>query len=197
MHALQNFFHVDSESLPKQDQLDRAVYNLNAILPGDIVIKRLFQVKADLHSRFDAIARTYKYFIYTQKDPFVDHRAYYYPYQLDMDKLNEAAAIIQATNDFIAFSKKNSQVKHYQCTILSSGWNWEDNLLVYTIKGNRFLRGMVKGLVGTMLKYGTGKLTLEGFRNVIHSNQVAQADFSVPSHGLFLIEVDFPAVQAK
>jgi tRNA pseudouridine38-40 synthase len=214
VHALQNFFHFDTEqplrgndnshqsqaskvssfaghlSIDKAG-LGQASYHLNAILPKDIVIKRIFQVDEDGHCRFDAISREYKYYIYWNKDPFLQDRAYYFPYHLDKGKLKEAATILLGNKDFTSFSKRNTQVNNFICTLQKSEWLTEDNRMHYCVKGNRFLRGMVKGLVGTMLKVGMGKISLDEFNTVITSKDCAQADFSVPSHALFLVEVGF------
>lgn len=192
VHALQNYFHFDSEALPGIESINKAIYNLNAILPFDIVIKRIFPVKEDAHCRFDAISREYNYFIYTDKNPFLTERAFYYPYKLDIDSLQQAAQAILNYKDFAAFSKRNTQVKTFECNILSSTWLKEDNQLVYNVKANRFLRGMVKGLVGTMLKIGTRKITINDFIKVIESKDCSNADFSVPPQGLFLVSVNYP-----
>lgn len=186
VHALQNFFHFDSEQ-----GVQDASYQLNAILPDDIVVKRITEVEATAHCRFDAIAREYRYYLYHAKDPFIQDRAYYYPYTLDMDRMNEAARVVREYNDFSSFSKRNTQVKSFLCSIAASEWERTDGQLVYTVRANRFLRGMVKGLVGTMLQVGRGKLSLAGFKTVIESKDSSLADFSVPSHGLFLVSVQF------
>ena len=187
VHALQNFFHFDSP-IPLAD----ASYQLNAILPGDIVIKNIREVKADAHCRFDALSREYRYYIYHQKNPFIADTAYYYPYALNFDLLQEAAAAILQHNDFTAFSKRNTQVKSFLCDIYSSEWLQEEDQLVYQVKANRFLRGMVKGLVGTMLQAGRGKISVAGFKKIIESKDPSKVDFSVPSQGLFLCKVQYP-----
>ena len=207
VHALQNFFHFDTtqvfseqhyykkfgilkdSALKVDKKADGALYNLNAILPKDIVIKKIFQVEETAHCRFDAIAREYKYFIYRDKNPFLQDRAYYLPYNIDIDKLNEAANILLMHKDFTSFSKRNTQVNNFICSIQKSEWSIENELLVYNVKGNRFLRGMVKGLVGTMLSVGTHKISLDQFNNIIEDKDCSKADFSVPSHGLFLVAV--------
>ena len=193
VHALSNYFHFDSSLLSTYppERLNRTIYNLNAILPDDIVIKRIYAVNDNAHCRFDAISREYKYFIYQQKDPFQSDRAYYYPYKLDLGILNEAAAVLKTYHDFTSFSKRNTQVKSFNCSIQKSQWIEDENCLVYTVMANRFLRGMVRGLVGTMLKTGTGKLTLAGFRRVIEAKDCSNADFSVPPQGLFLVNVRY------
>ena len=196
VHALQNFFHFDT-ILPLgqwRGTKDEAqfIYKMNAILPGDIVIKNLVPVKDDAHCRFDAISREYKYFIYRHKDPFLNDRAFYFPYKLDIDQLNIAAGVVKGYNDFTSFSKRNTQVKTFICDIKESEWKWEDDCLVYHVKGNRFLRGMVRALTATMLKMGRGKMTLKDFHQVIQAKDCTKASFSVPSHGLFLVAVEYP-----
>jgi tRNA pseudouridine38-40 synthase len=189
VHALQNFFHFDYEKAIHP----QFTYKINAILPGDIVLKKVISVKEDAHCRFDAIGREYKYFIYRHKDPFLNDRAFYYPYKLDIDKLNEAAAIIMEYDDFTSFSKRNTQVKTFICQILESRWAWENDCLVYYVKANRFLRGMVRALTATMLKIGREKLTIHEFHDVIRAKDCTKASFSVPSHGLFLVSVEYPS----
>jgi len=186
VHALQNFFHFDSPSA-----LDTAVYNLNAILPDDIVLKKIREVADDAHCRFDALSREYKYFIYGQKDPFLQDRAYFFPYILRLELLQEAAAEIPLHADFTSFSKRNTQVKTFNCNVMQSEWFYEDDCLVYKVRGNRFLRGMVRGLVGTMLQVGRGKLDIGGFREIIDAKDCTRADFAVPPQGLFLCKVNF------
>lgn len=188
VHALQNYFHTNSECDFKEDCL----YHLNAILPDDIIVRNIHKVDSDAHCRFDAISRQYRYYIYTYKNPFKRTTAFFYPYSIDLNLLNEAAAIILATTHFESFAKKNSQAHTYNCTIQESKWTWENDTLIYTVKANRFLRGMVKGLVGTMLQVGTRKISADEFRDIISSANNQRADFSVPSHGLFLERVSFP-----
>jgi tRNA pseudouridine38-40 synthase len=187
VHALQNFFHFDSSL-----KINNEVYNLNAILPKDIVIKKIFEVSEDAHCRFDALSREYRYYIYQYKDPFLEDRAYYYPYTLNIELLQKAAKQLQAYNDFTSFSKRNTQVKTFLCRIFESEWLQEPGCLVYRIRANRFLRGMVKGLVGTMLQVGREKISIEEFSSVIEAKDCTKADFSMPSHGLFLCSVEFP-----
>ncbi|UAY51532.1 tRNA pseudouridine(38-40) synthase TruA [Ferruginibacter albus] len=191
VHALQNFFHFDADNLPEESVLENSIYNLNAILPEDIVIKRIYEAKVDAHCRFDAISREYKYFVYQHKEPFLADRAFYFPYKLDIELLQEAANILTDYNDFTSFSKRNTQVKTFLCSIIKSEWLIEKDTIVYNVKANRFLRGMVRGLAGTMLKVGTGKLSLEEFISVIESKDSTKADFSVPPQALFLVKVEY------
>lgn len=191
VHALSNYFHFDATSLPPREILDNITYNLNSILPDDIVVKCIYEVPPNAHSRFNALSRSYKYVVYQSKDPFVADRAYYYPYKFDLDNLQLAASVLMEYKDFTSFSKKNTQVKTFNCTILKSEWFLQDNLTVYSVEANRFLRGMVRGLVGTMLKVGTGKISIGEFRGIIESKDCTKADFSVPPHGLFLLKVRY------
>jgi tRNA pseudouridine38-40 synthase len=191
VHALSNYFHFDATSLPKREILDNTTYNLNSILPDDIVVKRIYEVAPNAHSRFNALSRSYRYVVYQSKDPFVADRAYYYPYKLDFDNLQRAASVLIEYKDFTSFSKKKTQVKTFNCTILKSEWSLQDNLTVYNVEANRFLRGMVRGLVGTMLKVGTGKISINEFREIIESQDCTKADFSVPPQGLFLLNVRY------
>jgi len=191
VHALQNFFHFDFEGLINP----QFVYKINAILPGDIVVKRSFPVSSDAHCRFDAISREYKYFIYRQKDPFLRDRAFYFPYKLDMEKLQKAAEILKEYHDFTSFSKRNTQVKTFVCQLHTSEWLLENECLVYHVKGNRFLRGMVRALTATMLKVGRGTISLQEYTRVIEAKDCTQASFAVPAHGLFLTSVDYSPVK--
>ncbi len=186
VHAWQNFFHFDTEEL-----LEDASYHINAILPADIVVKRIYAVADDMHSRFTAISRQYRYYIYQHKNPFLEDRAYYFPFPLHMDLLQEAAGILLKYNDFTSFSKRNTQTKTKLCTITTSNWTEENGTLVYTVEANRFLRGMVRGLVATMLQAGRGKITMEQFCGIIEAKDCTKADFSAPPQGLFLAKVIF------
>jgi tRNA pseudouridine38-40 synthase len=189
VHAQQNFFHFDTEAA-----IEDGYYHLNAILPADIVIKRIFQVKPDSHCRFDALFREYTYYIYNSKDPFLQDRAYFYPYKLNVEAMQLAAAVLMQHQDFAAFSKRNTQVKTTLCNIISSNWGQDANVLCYTVSSNRFLRGMVRGMVGTMLKVGTNKLSISGFIDIINAKDCTKADFSVPPQGLFLKKVNYPSM---
>ena len=192
MHSVIIFISIMTDWLRiAEKRLERIIYNLNSILPDDIVIKRIYQVADDAHCRFDAVAREYKYYIYQDKDPFQSDRAYYYPYKLDMEILNKAATMLLSYQDFTSFSKRNTQVKSFICNIYKSEWIKEQNIFVYNVKANRFLRGMVRGLVGTMLKVGTGKISIDEFCKIVESKDCTNADFSVPPQGLFLINVQY------
>lgn len=186
VHALQNFFHFDTDMAIRDD-----AYNLNAILPLDIVVKQIVPVAEGAHCRFDALSREYGYYIYQHKDPFLQGRACYIPFTVELELLQEAASAIREYTDFTSFSKRNTQVSNFECKIYTSEWIVEAGCLVYKVKANRFLRGMVKGLVGTMLLVGRKKIDLDEFKAIIDCRDCTKADFSVPSEGLFLEKVAF------
>lgn len=187
VHALQNYFHFDWETEFDNEK----IYNLNAVLPPDIVVKNISRVADDAHCRFDAVSRKYNYRIYQTKNPFLKDTAYFYPYPLDIKKLNEAAGILKSYTDFTSFSKRNTQVKNFNCKILESHWLQKDDLIIFEVRANRFLRGMVRALTATMLKVGRGKISINGFKDIIESKDCTKAFFDTPAHGLFLMKVDF------
>ena len=188
VHAVGNFFHFDvPEPLPAT-----LPYRLNAILPPDISVQSLKAVHSTAHCRFDAIARHYRYVIYQRKNPFLQDRGWFYPYPLDQEALETAAGIIRETTDFTSFAKRNAQVHTHECTIYKSRWYRTDDGWNYEVKGNRFLRGMVRGLVGTMLQAGKGKMDIAQFKAIIEARDNTLADFTPPGKGLFLCEVSYP-----
>ena len=185
VHALKNYFHFDFASV-----IDPSVsYNLNSILPDDIVINNIINLIDTAHCRFDAAYREYKYYIYQKKNPFLSDRAYYFPYKLVHALLNEAASVIKEYQDFTSFSKRNTQVKSFKCEIADSVWIHENDCLVFNIKANRFLRGMVRALVATMLNVGREKINIKEFARIIESQDCTKASFAVPAQGLFLVNV--------
>jgi tRNA pseudouridine38-40 synthase len=187
VHALQNFFHFDT-GLEIQD---KHMYNLNALLPADISVKGIYSVPAEAHCRFDAVAREYKYFIYNTKNPFLSDRAWLYPYPLNIELLQAGAKVLTEYNDFTSFSKRNTQVNNFNCTIGHSEWYTDGPMLVYHVRANRFLRGMVRGLVGTMLKLAREQITIGDFKDIIEAKNCSKADFSTPPQGLFLNRVEY------
>lgn len=189
VHAYQNYFHFDFES----ELSSQLIYNLNAILPTDIAVKNLLKVKDDAHCRFDAISREYKYHIYQKKNPFLTDKAFYFPYKLDIAAMQKAAIAIKEYSDFTSFSKRNTQVKSFMCEIKESQWIIQESCLIYNVKANRFLRGMVRALTATMLNLGRRKIDLGIFKRIIETKDCTLANFSAPAHGLFLTEVCFPA----
>jgi tRNA pseudouridine38-40 synthase len=187
VHAMQNFFHFDTEKELHPPQL----YNLNSLLPHDIVLKNLYLVKPDAHCRFDATERTYQYYITRLKNPFLYGRAYYYPYRLNTEILKCLADAIIQFKDFDSFSKRKTQVNHFVCNIRYSSWLIEEDTWRYEIKADRFLRGMVKAIVGTMLSLAKNNAGVPELEKIVDSKDCRLADFSPPSQGLFLKEVKF------
>lgn len=188
VHANRNFFHFTIDRLLSQE----CIYHINAILPPDIALTGLYAVPEGSHSRFDAIGRRYRYYIYNKKNPFLNDRSWYYPYPMDILVLNEVASSLLGQHDFTSFAKRRTQVYTHICTISSCHWAATDEGWVFMVEGNRFLRGMVRALVGTMVKVGRQKITKEVFQKVLLSKDSAMADFSAPGHGLFLDEVLYP-----
>lgn len=188
VHALQNYFHFDVEESFRHE----FIYNLNAIMPQDIVVKSVFPVAGDSHCRFLALSREYTYFITSVKDPFANDTAWYYPFAINLELLNEAAQILFHHEDYTSFSKRNTQAITKDCTIMKSVWVQNDERLIFNIKANRFLRGMVRGLVGTMLLVGRKKILLSDFEAIILSKDCTKTNFATPAHGLFLVEVAYP-----
>ncbi|MER3499006.1 MAG: tRNA pseudouridine(38-40) synthase TruA [Chitinophagaceae bacterium] len=188
VHALQNFFHFDADKAVSPALL----YKLNALLPADIAINNIISVHPQAHCRFDAVKRSYQYFIYQKKDPFLQGRGFYFPYSLDVELMQQAAEIIKQYHDFTSFSKRNTQVKTFFCNIKHSYWQVKDHILIYHVSADRFLRGMVRALTATMLKVGRKKITLNQFKQIIEERDCTKASFAVPAHGLFLISVEFP-----
>lgn len=188
VHARQNYFHCDTEA-PFSPKI---AYQLNAIISPDIVVKNIRQIPDEAHVRFDATSRSYRYNIYQEKDPFQREFGYYYPFPLSLELLQETAATILGKHDFTSFSKRNTQVFTFNCEILKSEWHLSDNGLYFLVEGNRFLRGMVRGLVATMLKVGRGTISIADFSDILACKDCTKADFSAPGKGLFLQKVNLP-----
>jgi tRNA pseudouridine38-40 synthase len=186
VHALQNYFHFDYEGA-LHPQL---VYKINAILPGDIVVHRLHQMPQGAHSRFDAVAREYEYRLYNAKNPFLQETSLFYPYTLDGDALRETAAHIREQTNFWAFSKTNTQVRNFNCTIYISEWTRRGEELIFHIEGNRFLRGMVRLLTATQLKVARGKLSMGEFKSFFTEEK--KCGLSIAATGLYLVRVKYP-----
>ncbi len=189
VHAKQIFAHFDfAEALQKNEFL----FKLNSLLPKDIAVKNLFQVKEDAHARFDAVCRTYEYHITLEKDPFATAFSHLLHHKPDVEKMNRAAEILYTYNDFQCFSKSKTDVKTYFCSIDSAVWKQEGNRLVFTITADRFLRNMVRAIVGTLLEIGFGKLEVEDMHTIIKSKNRSNAGASVPAKGLYLTKVVYP-----
>ncbi len=190
VHAKQMFAHFDWE-----EQIDSAVLTLklNSFLPPDIVVYQFMKVADDAHARFDATARTYEYHIHLFKDAFIHPLSYYHHKKLDVDLMNQAAKILFEYNDFECFSKTHTDVFTFNCDVFEAEWKWiSDHNIVFTISANRFLRNMVRAIVGTLINVGLHKVTLDDFRTIIESKNRGKAGFSVPGNGLFLTKVSYP-----
>jgi tRNA pseudouridine38-40 synthase len=187
VHAKQNFFHFDSEFEINQ----KVIYNINAVLPPDIVIKNLKEVNSQFHARFSATSREYQYIITQNKNPFLINAAYYYPYNIDTNKLMYLSEYILHQENFTSFSKKNSQVNNHICKLIKSNWESRDDTIIYNVQANRFLRGMVRSLVATMLSTSKNSMSILEFENLFNQPKLASANFSTPAHGLTLINVHY------
>ncbi|MAC87500.1 MAG: tRNA pseudouridine(38-40) synthase TruA [Gammaproteobacteria bacterium] len=186
VHASQMFAHVDTVKKLSNNY----VHKLNAILPNDIVIKSIKEVSGDTHARFDAVSRTYEYRILLGRDPFLLETTWQlHQKNLQIEKMNEAANLLFKYEDFESFSKVKTDVNTFNCTIMKAVWTLEDKHLIFHIKANRFLRNMVRAVVGTLLEVGLEKKTVEDFRKIIESKKRSEAGLSVPAKGLFLTEV--------
>lgn len=188
VHARKMFAHFDTEAILPED-LD---YKLNSFLPADIGIHRIFPVRADLHARFDATYRTYEYYIATRKDPFTQDSAWQlWRRPLSVEKMNEACKILFEYQDFTSFAKLHTDTKTNNCTIYKAFWEQEGALLKFTISADRFLRNMVRAIVGTMVEIGNGKMQPEDLRAVIGRKHRNAAGGSAPPQGLFLVDVGY------
>jgi len=189
VHAKEMYAHFDFEA---SIDIPNLVHKLNSFLPKDIVIYNIIPVHDDAHTRFDATKRTYEYHIHQFKNPFVDELSWYFHQPLDIDLMNEAAKLLFNYTDFECFSKVNTDVNTFDCTIFEADWKrGENDQLVFTISANRFLRNMVRSIVGTLVNIGLYKITIEDFAQIIESKSRDKAGFSVPAHGLYLTQITY------
>jgi tRNA pseudouridine38-40 synthase len=191
VHATEYFAHAD---LPFEIESAQLVFKLNAMLPSDIVIYDALDVKEDAHARFDANFRSYHYFIHTKKDPFIDEVSWFRKGDLDLDEMNKASLLLMNHMDFECFSKVKTDVSNFNCNVTNAIWIKSDQGYIFSIKANRFLRNMVRAVVGTMLEIGEGKLSLEDFQAILNSNDRSKAGQSVPAKGLFLAKIEYPYI---
>lgn len=189
VHAREMVAHADLEEIRDMPLL---LYRLNAMLPDDIAIRDLQPVIAGAHARFDALERTYEYLIVREKDPFYTDLAHFLSMPLNLDAMNEVAAMLPEFTDFRCFSRSNTDVKTFDCDIRFAQWKQEGALLVFTIKADRFLRNMVRAIVGTLLEVGQGKISREDVKGIIKSRDRSQAGVSVPAKGLYLTRISYP-----
>lgn len=188
VHAKQMFAHFDTDV----SFTANIVYKLNAYLPKDISIVDVFEVKSDAHARFDALSRTYLYRIALKKNVFDFDFTYYMKQALDVNRMQVASKVLFGYNDFQCFSKSNTDVKTYNCKIMQCDWQLVEDELQLTITADRFLRNMVRAIVGTLINIGLGKITLEDLKNIIESKNRSEAGYSVPAHALYLVSVTYP-----
>lgn len=189
VHAKQMFAHFDAD---KSLNLEDLAYKLNAFLPKDIAIHKVLQVQPEAHARFDAISRSYLYRIVLQKNVFNYEHAYYVKPKLNIEAMKEAATVLLGYKDFQCFSKSNTDVKTYNCDIKAVAFNVVEDELLFTITADRFLRNMVRAIVGTLINVGLGKITAQDMHRIILSKDRGEAGYSVPAQGLYLTEVMYP-----
>lgn len=194
VHAEQMFVHLDTSIA---FSLDEIKYKLNSLLPKDIAVQDIFKVNNEAHARFDAISREYKYRISLHKNVFAFNDSYYFKQELDVDKMNEASKILFEHEDFKCFSRSNTDVKTYNCNIMNAEWVLKKGELIFTIKADRFLRNMVRAIVGTMINIGVGKTSIAQFHDIIKSKDRSQAGASVPGHALYLTKIEYPKAIKK
>lgn len=190
VHAKEMMAHFDAELSSEVEQ--NLVYLLNRYLKEDIVVFRMEKVKPSAHARFDAIARTYEYHLGFQKNPFKQQLQYYFHHELSLERMNEAAKILLEYEDFEAFAKTHSDVKTFLCKIEKAHWESTEDGAIFTITANRFLRNMVRAIVGTLLEVGMGKIKVADIHAIIQSKSRGQAGYSVPASGLYLTAIKYP-----
>jgi tRNA pseudouridine38-40 synthase len=189
VHAKEMFAHFDSE---KSFDSTTLIHKLNSFLPKDIVVFDIIPVHDEAHTRFDATKRTYEYHVNTFKDVFQQDGSWYFHQKLDIDLMNQAAEILLNHTDFQCFSKVNTDVNTFNCKIEEAYWKQENQNIIFTISADRFLRNMVRAIVGTLVNVGLHKITLDDFNSIIESKDRNKAGFSVPAHGLYLTKIDYP-----
>ena len=188
VHAKEMFAHLDYAPTL---EIESTLHKLNSYLPKDIVIYNIIPVHDDAHARFDAKKRTYHYYITSVKDVFSQEECWYFYQNLDVELMNQAAEILLDHTDFQCFSKVNTDVNTFNCTISEAYWTQENNQLIFTISADRFLRNMVRAIVGTLVNVGLHKITLSDFNSIIDNKNRNEAGFSVPAQGLFLTKIEY------
>jgi tRNA pseudouridine38-40 synthase len=192
VHASFYVAHFEADNLPFA--LPDLVEKLNRFLPSDIALHRIRPVPGDMHARFSATRRTYHYYISRKKDPFTLDTSYQYLLPLDVDAMNRAAALLIGEDDFTSFSKLHSDVKTNICKVYEAFWKEERSMLVFTISADRFLRNMVRAIVGTLMEVGRHKITMDEFMEIIARKDRGAAGTSAPPQGLFLAGIEYPVI---
>jgi tRNA pseudouridine38-40 synthase len=191
VHAREFYAHFDADCLDKKTRVE-LVFHLNGYLPFDIAIQEVVPVSKGSHARFSALSRTYQYVIAQTKDPFLNGFAFFYSFPLDVQKMNEGAAIIKSCRDFTSFTKLPSETKNNICLITEISWEKKGDLLLFNIEANRFLRNMVRAIVGTLIDVGRDKNDLNELREIIETRNRSAAGASVPACGLYLTSIVYP-----
>ncbi|NGM73705.1 tRNA pseudouridine(38-40) synthase TruA [Sphingobacterium sp. SGL-16] len=197
VHSKQLYVHFDSANPILVDNPYRALQAINALLPFDISVKRIIEVAEDSHARFDASERSYEYHIHSKKNPFLINKSWLLRDIPDIEKMNEAARFLLGTKDFECFSKSNTQVFTNICTIKEARWEQNGDHFVFHITADRFLRNMVRAIVGTLLEIGVKGKPISYIQEVLESKNRSKAGVSVPAHGLYLTRVIYPYIQEK
>jgi tRNA pseudouridine38-40 synthase len=192
VHADEFFAHFDFDRKLSVTECEKLVFRLNGFLGGDIVLFEIFQVKADAHARFSAILRTYRYCVARVQDPFRRNYTHFIYGDIDVELMNQGAELVMGYEDFTSFSKVDTDTSTNNCRITHARWGTEGNELVFTITADRFLRNMVRAIVGTLLQLGTGKISLEELKSIIESKNRSNAGDSVPGKGLTLHRIVYP-----
>ena len=188
VHATKMYAHFETEKVPD----DQLVYKLNSFLPPSIAVQEIFKVKEDLHARFSALYRTYEYYISLKKNPFTENSAWQlWRKDLDIDAMNSACEILFQHKDFTSFAKLHTDNKTNFCEIKKAVWEENGDELKFTVSADRFLRNMVRAIVGTMVEVGTGKIKPEDLHGIITEKNRNAAGTSAPAHGLYLVDVGY------
>ena len=191
VHARNFYAHFDSKHVNISDN-ENLIFKLNRFLPKEIFIHEITKMHSDAHCRFDAIERTYKYYITLQKDPFNFLYSSYLYGDIDIEKMNSASAKLFDYTDFTSFSKVDTDTKTNNCVIKKAEWKKSGNMLIFTISADRFLRNMVRAIVGTLLEVGKGKISVDDFCKIIETKDRSKAGVSAPANALFLEDVKYP-----
>lgn len=192
VHAKDYFAHYDFSGRHSLKEIQDLIYKLNRFLPQDIVIKDIMSVTPDAHARFSALSRTYEYYISREKDPFSEGFSYYIFGKLDIDLMNKGADLLMTFTDFSSFAKSGTKVKTNLCHLNYARWEQNGDQLVLRINANRFLRNMVRAIVGTLIDLGRGTINLNMMQEIIEQKSRSAAGFSVPACGLFLTQIEYP-----
>jgi tRNA pseudouridine38-40 synthase len=191
VHATFFCAHFESNS-PDLTESWNLVFRLNQYLPSDISVRSIRKVVPDANARYSAVSRTYKYYISKVKDPFFDNSSWYLHGKIDISAMKEACKMLYNYSDFTSFSRLHSGTKSNICKIYNAGWQESDNRLIFNIKADRFIRNMVRAIVGTMVDIGFGKMDLREFEEIIISKDRCEAGKSAPAKGLFLVDIEYP-----